>query len=77
MANSVMMFDALGYAEDHPHLAPSPACRWRSCSSSRTRKTYCQPCMSPVWDTALAAHALMEKLYAPQKPRSMQHSLFG
>ena len=23
-------------------------------------ETFCQPCQSPVWDTALAAHALME-----------------
>ena len=23
-------------------------------------RSYCQPCLSPVWDTALACHALME-----------------
>ena len=23
-------------------------------------EAYCQPCVSPVWDTALVAHALME-----------------
>jgi squalene-hopene/tetraprenyl-beta-curcumene cyclase len=23
-------------------------------------RTYCQPCLSPVWDTALAVHALLE-----------------
>ena len=23
-------------------------------------EAYCQPCLSPVWDTALAAHALLE-----------------
>ena len=23
-------------------------------------EAYCQPCVSPVWDTALAAHALLE-----------------
>ncbi len=23
-------------------------------------EAYCQPCLSPVWDTALSAHALME-----------------
>ncbi len=23
-------------------------------------RCYCQPCLSPVWDTALACHALME-----------------
>jgi squalene-hopene/tetraprenyl-beta-curcumene cyclase len=23
-------------------------------------EAYCQPCLSPVWDTALAAHTLLE-----------------
>ena len=26
----------------------------------RADEAYCQPCFSPVWDTALASHALME-----------------
>ena len=59
MANSVMMFDALGYDEDHPHRAIAR----RSVEKLLVVKddeAYCQPCMSPVWDTALAAHALME-----------------
>ncbi len=29
-------------------------------SSSSPNEAYCQPCVSPVWDTALASHALME-----------------
>ena len=64
MANSVMMFDALGLAPDHPHRAvaresvarlvvPAP-------EGGHPDEIYCQPCVSPVWDTALAAHALME-----------------
>jgi squalene-hopene/tetraprenyl-beta-curcumene cyclase len=59
MANSVMMFDALGYGEDHPHRALAR----RSVEKLlviRADEAYCQPCVSPVWDTALAAHALME-----------------
>ena len=27
---------------------------------STQRKAYCQPCLSPVWDTGLACHALLE-----------------
>ena len=23
-------------------------------------EAYCQPCLSPIWDTALVCHALME-----------------
>ena len=26
----------------------------------RDDEAYCQPCVSPVWDTALAAHAMLE-----------------
>ncbi len=59
MANSVIMFDALGYAADHPARAAAR----RSVELllvHRDDETYCQPCVSPVWDTALAAHAMME-----------------
>ena len=59
MANSVMAFDALGYAKDHPDLAIAK----RAIAKLLIEKpdeTYCQPCVSPVWDTALAAHALFE-----------------
>ena len=59
MANAVMMFDALGYAEDHPHRAIAR----KSVDNLLVIKddeTYCQPCVSPVWDTALAAHAMLE-----------------
>jgi len=59
MANSVMMFDALGYPEDHPDRAIAR----RSLDKLLVIKddeAYCQPCVSPIWDTALACHALME-----------------
>jgi squalene-hopene/tetraprenyl-beta-curcumene cyclase len=59
MANSVMMFDALGYPEDHPDRAIAR----KSVDKLLVVKpdeAYCQPCVSPVWDTALAAHALLE-----------------
>jgi squalene-hopene/tetraprenyl-beta-curcumene cyclase len=59
MANALMMFDCLGYPPDHP---------WYRTTKGALRKLlvldpdrcYCQPCLSPVWDTALACHALME-----------------
>ncbi len=59
MANSVMMFDALGYPEDHPDRAIAR----KSIDKLlivKAGEAYCQPCVSPVWDTALAAHALLE-----------------
>jgi squalene-hopene/tetraprenyl-beta-curcumene cyclase len=59
MANSVMMYDVLGYPADHPHRATAR----RSLDKLlviREDEAYCQPCVSPVWDTSLAAHALLE-----------------
>ncbi|GAB6053256.1 squalene--hopene cyclase [Magnetospira thiophila] len=59
MANSVMAMDALGYPRDHPDYVVAR----KSIDNLLVRRadeTYCQPCVSPVWDTALAAHALME-----------------
>ena len=59
MANSVMMFDVLGYAEDHPHrrLARTSV---EKLLVVKDEEAYCQPCVSPVWDTSLVCHALME-----------------
>jgi squalene-hopene/tetraprenyl-beta-curcumene cyclase len=59
MANAVLMFDALGYAPDHPHVAVAREAIERLLVVGAD-EAYCQPCVSPVWDTALAAHALLE-----------------
>ncbi len=59
MANAVMMYAALGYPEDHPNRAIAR----RSIEKLLVvgeQEAYCQPCLSPVWDTSLAAHALLE-----------------
>ena len=60
MANSVMMFDALGYAPDHPHRAIARESVEKLLVRRDDGEVYCQPCVSPVWDTALAAHAMLE-----------------
>jgi squalene-hopene/tetraprenyl-beta-curcumene cyclase len=59
MANSVMMYDALGYPEDHPNRAIARA-SVEKLLVVHEDEAYCQPCFSPVWDTALTAHALLE-----------------
>ncbi len=59
MANSVMMFDSLGYPADHPDRATA-ATALRKLLVLDGERTYSQPCLSPVWDSALACHALME-----------------
>ncbi len=59
MANSVMMFDALGYPEHHPDRAVARK-SVENLLVIKNDEAYCQPCVSPIWDTALACHALME-----------------
>ena len=59
MANSVMMFDAMGFDLDHPPAATA----WgavRKLLVVQLGRSYCQPCLSPVWDTGLAGHAMIE-----------------
>ncbi|MSP94863.1 MAG: squalene--hopene cyclase, partial [Alphaproteobacteria bacterium] len=59
MINSVLMYDALGYPADHPQrsIARRGIDKLLVVKES---EAYCQPCVSPVWDTALVCHALME-----------------
>jgi len=59
MANSVMMYDALGYPPDHPDRAIARHSIEKLLIVGDD-EAYCQPCVSPVWDTALAAHAMLE-----------------
>jgi squalene-hopene/tetraprenyl-beta-curcumene cyclase len=59
MANSVMMYDALGVPADDPRRAIAR----RSIDkllAVHDDEVYCQPCVSPIWDTGLACHALLE-----------------
>jgi len=59
MVNAVMMFDALGYPRDHPEVTMQRAAIDRLLVI-KPEEAYCQPCVSPVWDTALTAHTLLE-----------------
>jgi squalene-hopene/tetraprenyl-beta-curcumene cyclase len=58
MANALMMYDSLGYPREHPYCAAAATALRKLVVEGE--RAYCQPCVSPVWDTALAAHALME-----------------
>jgi squalene-hopene/tetraprenyl-beta-curcumene cyclase len=68
MANAVMAYDALGYAKDHPDLVIAKK-SIEKLVVKRGDEVYCQPCVSPVWDTSLAAHALMEAGAEPGDPK--------
>lgn len=59
MANAVMAFDALGYAPDHPDMVTAKKSVQKLLVVNED-DAYCQPCLSPIWDTALAVHAVME-----------------
>jgi squalene-hopene/tetraprenyl-beta-curcumene cyclase len=59
MANSVMMYDLLGYPPEHPDRALARRAV-EKLLVVKDEEAYCQPCVSPVWDTSLVAHALLE-----------------
>ena len=59
MVNAYEALGALGYAADHPVRAQAR----RAIDLlvvEREDEAYCQPCVSPIWDTGLASHALLE-----------------
>jgi squalene-hopene/tetraprenyl-beta-curcumene cyclase len=59
MANTIMAMNVLDYPIDHPERQ---AVR-RAINKlvvERENEAYLQPCVSPVWDTSLAMHAIME-----------------
>ncbi|NVN87695.1 MAG: squalene--hopene cyclase [Rhodopseudomonas sp.] len=59
MANTVMMYKVLGYPEDYPGRVITR----RGIDKLlviNDDEAYCQPCVSPVWDTSLTCHALLE-----------------
>jgi len=59
MANIVMMYDALGKDEDFPPRADTRRGLDKLLVIA-DEEAYCQPCVSPIWDTTLTAHAMME-----------------
>ena len=59
MAFTVIAFHELGYRPDHPDLVIARKSVEKLVVRSGSR-VYCQPCLSPVWDTSLAMHAMME-----------------
>ena len=59
MANTVMMYEVLGFPADYPPRAITR----RGIDKLlviHDDEAYCQPCVSPVWDTSLTAHAMLE-----------------
>ncbi|MFZ5609796.1 MAG: squalene--hopene cyclase [Pseudomonadota bacterium] len=59
MVNAVMAMEAAGYAKDHPQLVTAKRAL-QKLVVKRAGESYVQPCVSPIWDTGLSAHAMME-----------------
>jgi len=73
MANSVMMYDVMGYPPDHPDRAIARKAV-EKLVVVKDDEAYCQPCVSPVWDTALVCHALMEA-HTPEADQAVARGL--
>ena len=64
MVNSLEMLVLLGYPADDPRRVTAKRAI-EKLLIVRGDRAYCQPCVSPVWDTALAALAMQEAGDAP------------
>jgi squalene-hopene/tetraprenyl-beta-curcumene cyclase len=67
MVNAVLAMEALGYAKDDPRLVTAKKAV-DGLLVVREHEAYCQPCWSPVWDTGLAALAMMEAKNERESP---------
>jgi len=59
MVNAYEALLALGYPRDH-HLCEQARTALRKLLIVNDDEAYCQPCLSPIWDTVLSAMALQE-----------------
>ncbi|HLG89994.1 MAG TPA: squalene--hopene cyclase [Alphaproteobacteria bacterium] len=59
MVNSVLMYECLGYPKDDPNLLIAKESVEKLVAAD-DKFLYAQPCVSPIWDTGLACHALLE-----------------
>src|SRR5580698_4288287 len=71
MANTVMMYEVLGKPADYPPRATTRRGLDKLLVIGE-HEAYCQPCVSPVWDTALTCHALLEAGGEPTASRARQ-----
>ncbi len=66
MANTVMMYHVLGVDKDEEKVVTARRSVDKLLEVADDKLNYCQPCVSPVWDTGLAAHALLEAGLEPE-----------
>lgn len=71
MVNALLAMRCLGYADDHPEVRA----QWHELEALEIEENdtlRVQPCVSPVWDTALCAMALQAAGMAPDDPALVQ-----
>ncbi len=71
MVNALEAMVILGYAEDDPRRITAKRAL-RKLVVEGPSSAYCQPCVSPIWDTALASLAMQEAGDAPSLGASMR-----
>lgn len=69
MVNSLLMYEVLGVPASDQRVKDARESIERLLVVNET-EAYCQPCVSPVWDTSLVAHALLETGDADARERA-------
>ncbi|MGI9508755.1 MAG: squalene--hopene cyclase [Geminicoccaceae bacterium] len=59
MTNAVIALEVMGLGKAHPDVVTAKRAL-RRLLVIEENEARCQPCLSPVWDTALACHAMLE-----------------
>ena len=60
MANLLMVLDTLGYKKNDENRILVRESIDKLLTKPNFNRQYCQPCLSPIWDTGLALHAVLE-----------------
>ncbi|MEN9208567.1 MAG: squalene--hopene cyclase [Gloeomargarita sp. GMQP_bins_120] len=71
MVNSLLALRCLGYSPDEPAVVRGFRAVEKFCVESDT-EYWMQPCVSPVWDTALTVRALVDSGLPPDHPALVQ-----
>ena len=71
MANAVIALELMGLKKSHPDVVTAKRALKRLLVIDDD-EVYCQPCLSPIWDTALASHAMLEVAGRAQSGSALQ-----
>jgi len=73
IVNSILALNALGYSEDHPYIqGQMKALEEYEIEHTHSNSLEMQPCLAPIWDTALSVIALAESGLRRDHPALVQ-----